>query len=99
MLDPQTWIVIKDGGATAALFVIFTLLARNYIKNMAKTAEEVASSKAQHIQVLTKVTDALTSLTIQVARNTDAIVKCRGKEDDEHERPRNHSVKCQSTED
>lgn len=94
-IDPATWILLREGGSYLLLLGFLAFFSRSYLKNVAKIADEVTSSTAAHIQALTQVKDALGSLALQVARNTDAVVKCKGPEEkeDSHEQSRNHATK------
>ena len=79
-IDLATWAVIKEGSAAVAPFAFLIFFSKAYLKSVSRIADEVTASTAQHILALTQVKDALVALTIQVTRNTDVIVKCKGPE-------------------
>lgn len=93
-IDPATWAVLREGGSFLVLIGFLSFFARAYLKNVSKIADEVAASTSAHIQALTQVKDALCSLALQVSRNTDAVLKCKGPEEREvnHERQRYHAT-------
>lgn len=94
-IDPATWVMLREGGSFLILLGFLSFFAKAYLKNVAKIADEVASSTSAHIQALTQVKDALGSLALQVSRNTDAVLKCKGPEEKEtvnHERQRHHAT-------
>ena len=93
MPELQSWTEIKDISATAALFVFLIFFARAYLNNVANIAKTITDSTTAHIQALSKVSEALGELTLQVMRNNDVIVKCKGQpqKEEQHERPRNQA--------
>lgn len=91
MLDLQSWAVIKDGGSLVALIGFLFWFARAYLNNVATIAKNITDSTTAHIQALSKVSESLGELTLQVMRNNDVIVKCKGQpqKEEHHERSRN----------
>lgn len=80
-IDLATWALMREGGSGLLLLGFLAFFSKSYLKSVARIADEVTTSTSQHIQALTQVKDALTALTIQVMRNTDAVVRCKGSDD------------------
>ena len=77
-IDLATWSIIREGGSAVVLLSFLLFFSRSYLKNVSRIADEVTASTTQHILALTQVKDALVALTIQITRNTDVVVKCKG---------------------
>lgn len=82
--EVSTITMVKDLGALAVLLCFLIWFARIYLKNVADIAKTVNDSTLQHIQVLTKVADALGELTLHIMLTKDAVLKCQGPNKGDH---------------